>query len=247
MKITTKMKVVMAGIVVLLALSGTGILVWNSHQSANKLSDSTSIQESQKVPLKSQGNSLAITNKTNTKDTSNRQKKDIQIDEASAQTDSYKANNQLKNESQSENKSLKTVAGENQASSPEIQKKSELYTELASIIPEFVKLEALMIDITAGKIEMDNEDEINRSCSKLVDRLFYMFESVLRPPAIMEAEDGSKGIVNTAPALAQIAEYLGKELPFDGNSDYFSAKDYQGGTESGTAGYEDILRRLLAR
>ncbi|RKX99791.1 hypothetical protein DRP77_12675 [Candidatus Poribacteria bacterium] len=26
-----------------------------------------------------------------------------------------------------------------------------------------------------------------------------------------------------------IAEYLGKELPWDGNTDYFSAQDYTGG------------------
>jgi RNA polymerase sigma factor (sigma-70 family) len=249
MRITTKMKIVIAGIVVLLALSGTGVLVWNSHQSTNKLSDSTSVQSDQKVPLKSQMKSSANeTHTSNITDGQNKDKqKDTQLNEASAQTDLNKVSDQSKNESQSENKSLKTMAGGSQALSPEVQKKSELYTELASIIPEYVQLQSLLSDISSGKTEIDNEEEINRSFVKLDTRLFYMFESVLRPPAIMECEDGSKGIVNTAPALAQIAEYLGKELPFDGNSDYNSAKDYQGGTESGTAGYEDIFRRLLAR
>ena len=38
----------------------------------------------------------------------------------------------------------------------------------------------------------------------------------------------------------QIAKYIGKNLPFDGNNDYFSAKDYDGSylSTSSSKGYK---------
>jgi RNA polymerase sigma-70 factor (ECF subfamily) len=237
-KITTKMKIVIAGIVVLLALSGTGVLVWNSHQSTNDLSDSTSIQADQKVPLKSPASKIHT---SNISDRQNKDKqKNTQLDEVSAQTDLYKVNNQVKNgtqsernESQSKNETSKVIADENKLLSPEIQEKSEIYTELASILPEYKRSwsSIAMLNMPVGDMNRtDEEIAFFKRLSELDYKIIGMCESFLRPPAIVRDDKGVVQQMNSNLMFTQIAEYLGKELPFDGNMDYSFAKDYQSGT-----------------
>ena len=68
------------------------------------------------------------------------------------------------------------------------------------------------------------------SGEKLLNRVFDLCEPFIGPPAITRDKRGVIRGVNLAPLFTQVAEYMGKELPFDGNPDYFSAEYYQDGT-----------------
>lgn len=115
--------------------------------------------------------------------------------------------------------------------SPELKRKVEIYTELASILPEYKRLTPLILEIPAGdKNRTDSQLALIRHWGELGKRILDLCEPFIGPPAIQRDERGVVQELNLAPMFTQIAEHLGKELPFDENPDYFSAKDYQGGT-----------------
>ncbi|RLE47790.1 MAG: hypothetical protein DRJ31_08340 [Candidatus Methanomethylicota archaeon] len=114
---------------------------------------------------------------------------------------------------------------------PDIQEKVEIYAELAEILPEFKELWPITLNIPGGDENRTEEQlAIIRRSSELLTRIIDLCESFLGPPAIYRNEKGVVTQVNLAPMFTQIARHLGKELPFDGNPDYFSAEDYKGGT-----------------
>lgn len=115
--------------------------------------------------------------------------------------------------------------------SPELQRKVEVYTELASILPEYKRLVPLVLNIPSGdKNRTDSERALIAHWGEIGKRILDLCEPFIGPPAIKRDERGVIQELNLAPLFTQVAKYMGKELPFDENPDYFSAKDYQGGT-----------------
>ncbi|MBI1928931.1 hypothetical protein HYR99_32385, partial [Candidatus Poribacteria bacterium] len=109
--------------------------------------------------------------------------------------------------------------------SPELKRKVEIYTEVGKILPEFKSIWYASDD----KGWLSGNTPAGARYGELLERIIALCEPFIGPPAIRRDERGVIQQVNLAPLFTQIAEHLGKELPFDGNSDYFSAKDYQGG------------------
>jgi len=110
--------------------------------------------------------------------------------------------------------------------SPELQRKAEIYTELGKILPEFKSIWYASDD----KGWLSGNTPAGARYSELLEMIIALCEPFIGPPAIRRDERGVIQELNLAPMFTQAAKYMGKELPFDGNSDYFSAKDYQGGT-----------------
>jgi len=120
--------------------------------------------------------------------------------------------------------------------SPELQRKVETYAELAKLLPIAKREFEVMVTFPAGDANRTPEQLafIREAAERdTLGRILALVEPVMGPigpPAIHRDERGVVQQVNMGPLFTQIAAYMGKELPFDGNSDYFSTKDYQGGT-----------------
>jgi len=117
--------------------------------------------------------------------------------------------------------------------SPEMKRKVELYAELAEVLPD-LKWAWENLPTWARLRERDYSDEeiiyINKKFDESLNKVIELCDPIIRPPAVRRDERGVVQAINLTPMFAQIAEYLGKKLPFDGNPDYFSAEDYKGDT-----------------
>lgn len=109
--------------------------------------------------------------------------------------------------------------------SPELQRKVEIYAELASLLPEYKRLWQLALKIPNGDENRTPEQlALIRHWGEVAKRISDLCEPLIGPPT---EERGKRGL---AFFYTQVAESLGKELPFDGNPDYFSVEDYKGST-----------------
>jgi len=232
MKLSIKTKLIAGGIAVILLLVGAGVLV-DRHYVQNK-SEQKALHTSQEDYSKSSAKSVSNGEKSYKKGVIESVKKEITHEKI--QADEYKAETSAMNEAKNDkfvrdtdsSKVLGRSADESKNLIPEIKQKAELYAELSLILPEYLQLESLLIDMSAGKIDRDSKAD--ERFAILEGKIINLFGPILHSPAVEVDDAGNKFIKNTAPALIQISEYLGKELPFDGSPDYFAANDYRGGT-----------------
>jgi len=110
--------------------------------------------------------------------------------------------------------------------SSEMKRKVELYAELAGILPDF----KWAWTHSGPKSVLEGGTPVEDPATDLLNEILELCDPIIGPPAVRRDERGVIQAINLAPMFAQVAEYLGKELPFDGNPDYFSAEDYKGGT-----------------
>lgn len=221
---TVNIKLAIITIVSSLALGGTGVLIW---QSTHRTPDSTFNQAIDISSPEKHENPL-ISKKAYTGNLTKKQKKEVHeynlINEALVWLDSQKPDEKIYEIQSMSEQSYVPPAG-TKTPSFEIQKKASLYAKLSLILPEYKRLESTLTDMYAGTIDQDPsiEDRLDGLTWEIVN----IFGSILRPPAFVMDDAGNKYVADSAPMFTQIAEYLGKELPYDGNPDYFSAKDYQ--------------------
>ena len=265
MKISAKVKIIAIGIVVILILSGIGIMLWHHQQPKQAIPESTINQTAQKASAVSSAKS--ISSKKNISDeqikkTKDNQNEDAQKTQAIAFLDSLEKNGQ--------EKATANVSKE--------EKKAELYKALMHILPVYRELdvyrhntgkeiESLMNDsLDRERINNGNVNRIqfgitsegrteiipfNKQGQRIINdpyldafmsairekediviatniRLRAVFQEIdaLYPGAVKYWEDatltGSPGYV----VDNVLREYLGKELPWDGNTDYKNAKDF---------------------
>jgi len=234
MKLSVKTKLIAGGIMAILLLGGAGVLVDRYYvQNRSKRETSQTSQENySKSPVKSVSDAERSSIKgVNSLDQKGVTREKVQAEEFKAET---LAMNESKGDKSTKDADYPKVIGsstnESKELTPEIKQKVELYTELASILPEYKRLWAHLLDMPAGDKNRTNEElALVKRSYELDMEIVKMCESFLHSPAIMKDERGIVQQMNIGPMFAQIAEHLGKELPFDGNKDYFSAEDYKGG------------------
>jgi len=223
---TVNIKFAVIAIVSMLSLGGTGVIIWQSIHRASNLTDNQVVSMSSQENIKK---SIIHKEDVYTGDLTPVQKKElqekIQINKALAWLNSQKSDEQSQYEIQSILEQPDISIREIKALTPEIQKKAMLYAKLASILPEYIHLESLMINIWSGKTKEDSS--LEERYDDLNTELINTFGKILRPPAVITDEEGNEYVISSTTMFKQIAEYLGKELPIDGNPDYFSARDYQ--------------------
>jgi RNA polymerase sigma-70 factor (ECF subfamily) len=241
-KLSIKTKLIVGGIAIILLLGGAGVLV-NRHYVRNRSKQNIS-QISQENYSKSPAKPVSNGEKSSTKGVIKSVKKEITLEkiqagESKAETlamNEAKSNESAKNANSSNTSGVSAgeSANESKELTPEMKQKVDVYTELASLLPEFKKVWPILTSVPNGDNNRTDEQlAIIKQFSGLLDKILRICDPFIGPPAIFRPGDpgyGQYGGINLLPMFTQVAKYLGKELPFDGNTDYFSAEDYKGGT-----------------
>jgi len=221
---TVNIKFAVIAIASSFALGGTGVLVWNvTHKTPNITTEQATYSSSNSIhkePIhKGEVYSGNLTS-TQKKELQNK----IQINKALAWLDSQKPEEQMRDEIQSILNQPDITIKETKTLTPDIQKKAILYAKLAFVLPEYIELESSLVNTWTGEKSEDPESE--KRLDEINSELINNFGKILRPPAVITDEEGNEYMISSTSMFAQIAEYLGKELPIDGDPDYFSARDY---------------------
>ena len=255
MKLSVKTKLVVGGILIILILGGAGVSI-DRYYVQNK-----SKQEVSQTSLESYSKSLA----KSVSDTERSSKNVGGLDQKGniherVQTDEYKAKmptmNELEADKSAKNAdSLKTSvisagesANESKELTPQVKQKVEVYTELASLLPEFkyILLASQQTPENANKSVTHPTDPGYEQfvAAKLHDKIIRISEPYLDSSAIIRDDKGDLTFLDMRSLFTQMGKYLGRELPFEQNMDYFSAKDYQDGLPSW---YSDVLKNSVGK
>jgi len=218
MKLTMKIKAVSIGIGVMIIV-GTGVMIWHFHQSANNIPDLTIPQTaystdsvshktiSQDSKLSSK-NYVAIAKNTANNESSISMDLDNNVGKVDTTSDSTASEKikQGKTQTQTDSPTEKSEL------SPEIKEKADLFSKLAPILPELKSMHFGEVNNPARYIELlEKVAEIGQPYTE---------------PALHRTETGKIGGIDTEYMFNLIGLHLGKRLPFDEDSDYFSAKDF---------------------
>jgi hypothetical protein len=223
--LTVNIKLAVIAITSSLALGGTGVLLWQAtHKTPNSVTNqaiytSSHINQDKSINKKNvySGNLTAVQKKE--------LQEKIQINKALAWLNSQKPEEQMRDEIQSMLNQPEMSVRETKTLTPEIQRKAILYAKLAFMLPEYIELESMLVNTWTG--EKSEDPSLEDRFDKLNSDMINNFGKILRPPAVITDDEGNEYVLSSTVMLSQIAEYLGKELPLDGNPDYFSARDYQ--------------------
>jgi RNA polymerase sigma-70 factor (ECF subfamily) len=249
-KLGIKANLIVGGVVLLFMLGGTGVLVKNHY--IHDKSDQNVSQVSQESYSKSPAKSVSSDEKSYNKGAIGKDKKEItnekiQVDESKTKTlaiNEAKGNESVKDTNPS--KASGKAIGEEEELTPEVKQKVEVYTELASLLPEFkyILLASQQTPENANKSVTHPTDPGYEQfvAAKLHDKIIRISEPYLDSSAIIRDGKGDLTFLDMHSLFTQMGKYLGKELPFEQNMDYFSAKDYQDGLPRW---YSDVLKKSV--
>jgi len=224
MKLTTKVKVISIVIVVIILGIG-GTIIWNSQKSDYDVPDSTITQVATTTNLelhkttnqvKKSSSISHIVNKDSSGNAINNPTKDKtlshDIEESVKWLDSFSNENKKQDATKT-----KTGSFKEEELSPEIKGKAEIFAKLAPILPEFKS-----IHLPEGPLPPNSPERY----FKLLEQIANIGQPYSEP-AIHRDETGKVIGYDTEYMFNLIGLHLGKRLPFDGNSDYFSAKEFK--------------------
>ncbi|MGQ9608275.1 MAG: sigma-70 family RNA polymerase sigma factor [bacterium] len=235
MKISLAKKLIIIGISIILVGGGTTSIVWY-HSRSMKASSEATVDRTTKQSLPNSTERASGVSTSKDKSVSqyvNNVKGGKITNEEARQAIEWLDSLKSKTEQISINK------GMDKEMSPEMKKKAELYAELAKILPEFKRARNKGHELLQSAQYLPTDERIKavEEATKLLEgsgdlllEIINLCGPILRPPAVERDERGVPQKINVIDICAQLAEYFGKKLPFDGNPDYLSAENYSGST-----------------